>query len=333
MLRRLPSAAPRSTALRTWLKAAISIVLLAIALYFLDWRALEAALGRLTPQVALAATLICLLHFFIIGWRWYVIIAPTTPLPFRGHLKVYFYSSFLNLITPGNLGGDAYRLLALKPAAGSGWPVFSALIQERVIGLFGYLMACAISWLGLRWLDPDWLARHRLLDALGLAMAIAVGAGLPAYAIFRRRRTAWRKKTQTIKNEHVRRFLTALFDERASGSAGLVALSLLATFLWLATVECVAAGLRAEVPWLPLGLIVVLVELIRFLPISIQGIGVREGAYAWLFGAAGLSPEAGFLVGGISYLVLGLTLVLTGALSLLIPAPRDRPPAPDGDGA
>lgn len=331
MPHRLRSAAPRSAAIWTLLKAAISASLLAIALRFLDWRALEAALGRLTPQVLLAATLICLLHFFVIGWRWYRIIGRAAPLPFSRHLKVYFYSSFLNLITPANLGGDAYRLLALKPAAGSGWPVFSALIQERVIGLFAYLAAFVIWWLGLRWLDPDWLRRHALFDVLGSSLAAIVGIGLLAHALFQGRQAALRIKARSLENEHARRFLTALIEERPSGSPAMVALSLLATSLWIATVGCVAAGLRTPVPWLPLGSIVVLVELIRFLPISIQGIGVREGAYAWLFGAAGLSPEAGFLVGGISYLVLGLTLVATGALSLLIPPHRDRPPASEVD--
>lgn len=305
----------------------MSVALLAIAVACLDWGALKAALARLDPTVLAVAILVCLLQFFLMGWRWYGLIGHSAPLPFLRHLKIYFYSSFLNLITPGNLGGDAYRLLALRPIAGSGWLVFSALIQERSIGLFAYLLACAISWLGLWWLDPDWLPRHAPFQPLGLGMAAVVGIALAAYAASLIRQAAWRERARFLRNEHARRFLTALLERGPMGYLASVTLSILALGLWLLTVRWVAVGLRIQVPWLPLASIVVLVELVRFLPISIQGIGVREGAYAWLFSAAGLSPEDGFVVGGLSYLVLGLTLLLTGTISLLLPPYGDRSPA------
>jgi hypothetical protein len=84
----------------------------------------------------------------------------------------------------------------------------------------------------------------------------------------------------------------------------LVGLSLLGVYVWVLTVQMVAHHLGLQVSWLLLGMIVVLVELIRLVPISVQGIGVREGAYAYLFAMIGESSENGFLVGTISYLAL-----------------------------
>jgi hypothetical protein len=69
-----------------------------------------------------------------------------------------------------------------------------------------------------------------------------------------------------------------------------------------------------------LGLIGILSDLLRQIPISIQGIGVREGVFAWLYVLAGGTAEAGFILGLASYLALSISLVLVGALGAVIPA-------------
>ena len=62
----------------------------------------------------------------------------------------------------------------------------------------------------------------------------------------------------------------------------------------------------------------VLVELIRLIPISIQGIGVREGMFAYFCGKLGISPEAGFILGTVSYLALSLSIVIAGFFGLCL---------------
>jgi len=62
---------------------------------------------------------------------------------------------------------------------------------------------------------------------------------------------------------------------------------------------------------------------VRIVPVTIQGLGLREGAFAALLGLSGYAPESGFVLGVAAYLALSAALVLTGALGAAMLA---RPP-------
>ncbi|MEE9232273.1 MAG: lysylphosphatidylglycerol synthase domain-containing protein [Nitrospirales bacterium] len=73
---------------------------------------------------------------------------------------------------------------------------------------------------------------------------------------------------------------------------------------------------------LPLGFIDVvwmssLVLLLQILPISLGGIGVREGAYAYLFTLLNLPPEQGVLIGILFFSQMLLFALIGGILELL----------------
>jgi uncharacterized membrane protein YbhN (UPF0104 family) len=109
----------------------------------------------------------------------------------------------------------------------------------------------------------------------------------------------------------------------------LMGLSLLGLIIWIATVGMVALDLGLQISWLTLGMIVVLTELIRLLPVSIQGVGVREAIYAYLFTLFGQQAESGFVLGAISYLALSVSLFVAGLIGwglLYWPAKKEIEP-------
>ena len=76
-----------------------------------------------------------------------------------------------------------------------------------------------------------------------------------------------------------------------------------------------AVGVRAApTVLLPLALLVLVA---MALPLSVAGWGVREGAAAWLFGAAGLGAEVGVAV-ATAYGTMALVAVLPGGALLLL---------------
>ena len=68
-----------------------------------------------------------------------------------------------------------------------------------------------------------------------------------------------------------------------------------------------------------IGMIAVLVELVRLVPITIQGIGVREAAYAYCFQIMGHAPENGFVVGAVAYALASLAVILIGVIGYILP--------------
>jgi uncharacterized membrane protein YbhN (UPF0104 family) len=61
-----------------------------------------------------------------------------------------------------------------------------------------------------------------------------------------------------------------------------------------------------------------IVEVIRFIPISIQGIGIREGSYALLFTYLGYPSELGFTVGLIAYIALSISQFIFGVIGKVL---------------
>jgi hypothetical protein len=82
--------------------------------------------------------------------------------------------------------------------------------------------------------------------------------------------------------------------------------------------QYVARRLGFEIPWSLLLVVVTSVELVRIVPLTIQGIGVREGAFASLLGLFGHAPENGFVLGAVAYLALSVSLVVTGGLGAVL---------------
>jgi len=146
-------------------------------------------------------------------------------------------------------------------------------------------------------------------QAIWPVMGFASAAGLSALLMF-----PWLIRRVPIPARWRGRAQAVIAVGAARNNAALVGWSLLALALWIAAVQFVAAWLGLDVPWHVLLAIATATELIRIVPITIQGLGLREGAYAALFGLSGYAPEMGFVLGAAAYLALSVALVLSGAV-------------------
>ena len=98
----------------------------------------------------------------------------------------------------------------------------------------------------------------------------------------------------------------------------LFSLSALSLGIWYSALLYLAASMHIKILPVALGVVVVLAELIRLLPITIQGIGLREGAYAYVFTLLGAPSEAGFALSAVAYLALSLAIILLGAIGVIL---------------
>jgi hypothetical protein len=114
--------------------------------------------------------------------------------------------------------------------------------------------------------------------------------------------------------------MLALHFEGVRRFAVLLGLSLVGGLIWTMVPLIVARSVGTQVSFAILGMIAIFIELVRIVPITIQGIGVREGLFAYCFSLFDLAPEDGFLIGTVSYLAVSLGLLVLGIASRLIPA-------------
>lgn len=297
------------------LKPLVSLAVLLVALYFLDWRQLFATFRKINPWMFLLATLISLSQYLVCAFRWHLLARDVTSLSLREHAGQYLYATFLNTFTPANLGGDIYRFISLKNYGSTAPQVTIVLLRERFLGLMSLFLSFLLCLFVLYVGDTTVLANFSkvLLVAGG---CIAVGAGLlfisplliTAVSKLRVVRShRWMVSTLDLLGTVVR------FDSPVSFFI-LIAVSLVAFGIWIVTGQVVAFDLETVLPWSILGAVLALVELARLVPMSVQGVGVREGAFAYLFGLMGKSTETGFVLGTVLYLSLGFSFLLAGFL-------------------
>ena len=101
---------------------------------------------------------------------------------------------------------------------------------------------------------------------------------------------------------------------------GIIVFSFLSFILVVAGFQIISVGFGNQIPILHTILVLTLVEIIRFIPITIQGIGLREGSYALLMTYLGHNSEEVYLIALFAYLGISLAIVISGLLSILINA-------------
>jgi uncharacterized protein (TIRG00374 family) len=304
----------------------VSLLLVGAALYLLDWQALTSVVQKTSVASFFAATVAVLVSLVFLAFRWVRIVDDYVSVPTREHWRVYFYASFLNSFTPANIGGDVYRAAALKRYATGFAGLVVALLRERLFGLLSFLVGYVLC-IGLLWVTgPAALANLDSLYLLALVPIVGAILVLTAGTRLVRFLGKWRWiRTRDRLSELVADLGRAMVLHSAGDFLVLLCLSLLALAAWIAAVAIIAAdlGLTLSIPLL--GAIAILTELVRLVPISLQGIGLREGSFSVLVGLAGGSPESGFVLGAWSYLALSLALVACWPIGAAIGAAGREP--------
>jgi len=294
----------RTSRLLRWAKILVSAGVLGATVWVVDPQAIGAAFRRLDARWLLPLVAILAVRFAVLAIRWWGLAEEVAKIGARQHVVLYLRSLFWAAWTPANLGADSYRVFRLRKEA-SVSALLGVVLRERVVGwvisFWGFL-AC---W---GWLIAS--GRYRagaapLVDSAAWIAAVGGSAGgLLLVVSVVRSRDAWRwlhwKPLQMIVTVSWWRFLGGL------------GWSLVALGLWILVVRGVAASLGVAVGIPECGIVAILAEIARLLPISAQGIGVREAAFSYGFELLGLSPASGFTVGLVSYALLMLALMLCG---------------------
>jgi uncharacterized membrane protein YbhN (UPF0104 family) len=288
-----------------------SLALLGAGVYLLDWPLLAAAATKLTPWAFLAAVLLACATMLPLLVRWRFLIGGTGG--WHQCAARYLYANLLSSVSPGSLGGDVYRFFAFRTADKTGAALAAILVRERLLGLTSMLVGLLVGVAALE-LGGAYPGQS-LARSLGLAASAGL-SGLLLLPLLLGRISIpepWRVHLQA-----------ALSIGELRRTPLLLGCSLAALALWLVAVQFVACRFGFQISWPMLLVVVTSIELVRILPVTIQGLGLREGAFASLLGIFGYAPESGFVLGAAAYLALSVALVVTGALGAIMLGRRDR---------
>lgn len=303
-------------------RAAVSLAMLGLAVWLIDWENIRIAAAELSVSMMIGATAILLLEFPILGLRWHLLINDQSSISLFSQLRVYFRATFFNTFTPAQLGGDAYRFLALSHEDIPKSMIVGRLLQERVIGLIGFLVffLLCLVYAKLANLLPQGDQNYEI-NLAGTAVAfglIAVLLARPMIKIVKGltpvAKTGWLSAALTAVSEAVNygsiKRLIPVFTLTIGGGC----------IIWTLAVVIVATDVGVQASFALMGMAAILSDLIRLVPVSIQGVGVREASFSFVFSALGLDPAQGFVVGAISYLAVWAATLVISVIGYLMPA-------------
>jgi len=196
----------------------------------------------------------------------------------------YMKGLFINQIFPAGVGSDAVRGLQVGKVVGHG-PVIASLVGSRMAGTLG------MAFWGLGGAVVIGSVFHTT-DVVGFAifagmMLLAWGAALLAEHLLARLRgveptgRSWRTHKLT---EHLATFLRSLGRYRGAPTA--LGISILAGGVgWglnLLSMEAFSRALGYDISWGVFALALPVALLVTFIPISANGIGIREGVLVFL---------------------------------------------------
>jgi len=220
----------------------------------------------------------------------------------RHHLAGLFVSSFL----PSTVGGDVLRVSRLSASNGEGPRTFASVVLER---LSGWIVLPVITLVALGVNPGLFGADKNARFALLIALATLALLGLVLWAAGSRRLGG-----RLAANAGWRRFAGAvhLGIDRLRHQP-LDALRVLATGFAYQLAVVLAAFLAAEALGLHLGPTAVLafvpaIAIVQVLPITVGGLGVREGAFALFLVPLGVPEDKALALG---LLVYGLNMVVS----------------------
>jgi uncharacterized protein (TIRG00374 family) len=319
------TSSPR-TALLLAAKVAVSVVLFAWLFRRVDWAAIGPALGHATPFWILAAAGLLFASHLLASYQWGRLLrAAGIELPFWKVVSYYHVGLFFNNFLPANVGGDLARTLDASRSGSSRATALSTVILDRLLGTVALGAIAVITTL------PALGHFHLLVPYLGVLTFFAM-AMVMLRAVLEPRVLAVLEKV--LSRVGLGRLSPAL-DELSGSLAAfrgqrpllleLFAVALGVQVMRIGVHVLFAKALGLSVPAAYFFLFVPLLAVIVSLPISLNGIGVREGAGILLFGLVGLDRSNAFALQFGTYLVAVGVSMLGGLVFLMrIPGRRAR---------
>ena len=277
-------------------------------------------IGKLFPRwevhavVDLAAAVaVTLVGVVLSAMRWQrVLTALEAPVKLLKLVSHTFAGLFVSNFLPSTIGGDVLRVTRLTANVGSGPTSFASVVLER---LSGWLVLPVISLTALT-VNPG---LRKLGAASNIALGIAIST-LVLLGVVLLSAASPKIGGRLGHSEGWRRFINAVhlglvrFREHPAATLEVLAVGFVYQVFVVLAAFLANLALGADVSWTAMLAFMPAVAIVQVLPITIGGLGVREGAFVLFLGPLGVATHEAI---GLGVLIYGINLVasLAGAPS------------------
>ncbi|HZU37487.1 MAG TPA: lysylphosphatidylglycerol synthase transmembrane domain-containing protein [Gemmataceae bacterium] len=294
------------------LKLGISVGLLGWLAWRTDWSQVREALAEVRLQTWLFALALYLGSQVVSGIRWSWL---ARPFGFRAPLWRYveciLIGMYFNLFLPTSVGGDVVRAWYLDANSGRRAEAFVSVFADRLTGLLVLVMLACLAVVLSPVAMPPWVPAC-VWTVAGCTVAAVVA--LPLVTRWTHRFTRFQPAAKAIRFyvRHPRVLLAAL------------ALSVLVQAANIVLVWILGQAITPQVPPLYYWIFVPMVTLLTLVPISLNGMGVREWGVVWFLHPFGVVAGAALSLSFLWFLVMTMSSLLGGAVYLVRSFPQSE---------
>jgi uncharacterized protein (TIRG00374 family) len=264
-----------------------------------------------------------LIVYWLMAYRWRLILAARGYRPALSRLFVYYLigSFFSNFVPGGSVSTDVVRMLYVNREVRDRAYVVTTLLYDRFLGMFVLLMVGMTAAIASR----SYLPAGALLYGIEAVFIVAVlislflmseylAGRLSAVAIYMGRLVRLERL-----GEGAARVLDAMAEVRGRTDIILQTLgvSLLMRIAWTAGFVVIALAMNLGLGVVLIFAFIAIVDLIRMLPITPNGLGLREGAIVLLLGQVGITHERALMFSLLSFAPLLLLAIVGGLIYML----------------
>ena len=272
-----------------FIRILISLGLLVYLLRLVDFNVLWGQFSKLNLFIFILAFLTLFIQSALSSLKWKIILtAESKYIPFLFFLKNYLIGNFISLFLPSSFGGDLYRIYALKEYNRDFLQNTSSVLFDRFSGLFALASISIISFT----LFYKEIISYQYFIAYALGILSFWGLTSNRFIM----------KLQRTNRKIIRSFANILGSfQNYRKNIRVLILCLIISFWFQINIiilnkfYCIALNIDMSITYL--FMVIPLIYLTETLPISINGLGVREGAFVFFFTQIGVLKEEALAVG------------------------------------
>jgi uncharacterized membrane protein YbhN (UPF0104 family) len=296
---------------KSLVKLALSFLMVGIVLYSVNFANLYTTFLTMSPiTVALVVTGYTLGQLLSSFKWWTIAYSGGIKTPYPKALKAYFIGMFLNCFSFGMLGGDAARGILVAQGQPKKTEGIASVAADRIHGLI--VLSCIAlvtsAIMGRDRVAPD-LIQLLLLLVIGCTAGWLIGPWLLPRLPFLKNSRIGNKLQQVM----------AIFPRDPKTLLIITGISVVFHLTQISLHAVMAAGMGIHIPFTTLLLVIPFVNIVCSLPISWNGLGVREQAYTYFLMTtpAIVSYEQAVAFGAIWLLAVTVSSAIGGIVAIM----------------
>jgi glycosyltransferase 2 family protein len=289
------------------IKIFISLAMLTLALRLVDINELKQSLLSIPLPTLCMVVVIFFFGQLLSSYKWWLLArSGSIEVPWLLAVRAYFLGMAVNCFGVGTVGGDLARALVLGGRSKKKAIALASVFADRVHGLtvLAGIGVVSIAFVGRQHIGGEYLV---LLPACIIAVVVAwyFGPGIALAAL--PKGGALHKNLEQI---------AEVFPREAATISYISLISLVFHLLQIGLHQVMAAGFGIQIPWAVLLVTIPVINILSSLPISWNGLGVRENGYLFFLAPQFISREHAISFGVMWLLAMAISSAI-GALVLV----------------